>query len=259
MYNLRLSFYKIRTFYEIQTVVSVIIYASNLCPCGGGNFNFYGKAGIDLTSRFETMKIILPSFNKEANVPASSRQNTFSPSIFLETTYNILPQTEIGLGLGYIKRKGFDHSAAWKISVHGNINQGDHNAVETYKINRYSSLPIYFILKQNYALNANSKFYLKGDIGYSINKIDNTKYNYYTDIGKNKLELDTVSGATGFRSFKAQNGLYLGLSIGFEYKFFLADIGYYHTHAKVNYKSDGSYSWHSYNNDAIRLTLGFKF
>ncbi|WWO73988.1 hypothetical protein V4937_04800 [Histophilus somni] len=23
----------------------------------GGNFNFYGKAGIDLTSRFETMKI----------------------------------------------------------------------------------------------------------------------------------------------------------------------------------------------------------
>ncbi|ARU64575.1 hypothetical protein HNR69_001674 [Histophilus somni] len=223
---------------------------------GGGNFNFYGKAGIDLTSRFETMKIILPNINKEANVPASSRQNTFSPSIFLETTYNILPQTEIGLGLGYIKRKGFDHSATWKISNQGNIGFGDNNAVENYRINRYSSLPIYFTLKQNYALNANSKFYLKGDIGYSINKIDNTKYNYYTDVS-GKLELDSLSSR--FQNFKAQNGLYLGLGIGFEYKFFLADIGYYHTHAKVNYKSDGSYSWHPYNNDAIRLTLGFKF
>ncbi|WP_143432692.1 hypothetical protein [Histophilus somni] len=219
---------------------------------GGGNFNFYGKAGIDLTSRFETMRIVL-NYNKDVtNLPTSSRQNTFSPSLFLEATYNILPQTEIGLGLGYIKRKGFDHHATWQITPEGNYGiGGDVNVIEKYRINRYSSLPIYFTLKQNYAFNANSKFYLKGDIGYSINKIDNTKYIYYTD-------LDHKTTTTN-RNMKARNGLYLGLSIGVEYKSFLADIGYYHAHAKVNYESNGYYSWHPYNNDAIRLTLGFKF
>ncbi|WP_233121846.1 hypothetical protein [Histophilus somni] len=199
------------------------------------------------------------------SIPASSRQNTFSPSIFFETTYTILPQTEIGLGLGYIKRKGFDHSASWHVHTDGVwVASGDNTAVEYYKINRYSSLPIYFTLKQNYAFNANSKFYLKGDIGYSINKIADTKHKTYTNIvDENVFALHEQSP----RKMKARNGLYLGLAIGLEYKSFLAEIGYYHTHAAVNYKTKpykssmnaGYYAWHSYNNDAIRLTLGFKF
>ncbi|WP_256692779.1 hypothetical protein [Histophilus somni] len=203
------------------------------------------------------MKLVVSNINGEVPISASSRQNTFSPSIFLETTYNILPQTEIGLGLGYIKRKGFDHSARWLASDQLNYNKGTSIVIEKYRINRYSSLPIYFTLKQNYALNANSKFYLKGDIGYSINKIHNTTYSYYSDItrAEGQIELDD----SFFKKMKAKNGLYLGLSIGFEYKSFLADIGYYHTHATVNYESNGYYSWHPYNNDAIRLTLGFKF
>ncbi len=230
---------------------------------GGGNFNFYGKAGIDLTSRFETMQLRTYLNDDVPSIPASSRQNTFSPSIFLETTYAILPQTEIGLGLGYIKRKGFDHSASWYVYTDGvwSEKMADNIAVEYYKINRYSSLPIYFTLKQNYAFNANSKFYLKGDIGYSINKIADTKHKKYTDI-TDKFELQGES----LRKMKARNGLYLGLAIGLEYKSFLAEIGYYHTHAAVNYKTkpynskvNGYYAWHSYNNDAIRLTLGFKF
>ncbi|WP_233120732.1 hypothetical protein [Histophilus somni] len=231
---------------------------------GGGNFNFYGKAGIDLTSRFETMQLRTYLNNNVPSIPASSRQNTFSLSLFFETTYTILPQTEIGLGLGYIKRKGFDHSASWHVHTDGEwAASGDNTAVEYYKINRYSSLPIYFTLKQNYAFNANSKFYLKGDIGYSINKIADTKYKKYTNIDDEKV---FALSDQNLRKMKARNGLYLGLAIGLEYKSFLAEIGYYHTHAAVNYKTkpykskaEGYYAWHSYNNDAIRLTLGFKF
>lgn len=64
---------------------------------------------------------------------------------------------------------------------------------------------------------------------------------------------------------KVKNGLYLGLGLGIEYKAFLAEIGYYHTKSKVtrknyNYEIRNSiYESTSYNNDAIRLTLGVKF
>ncbi|TDF40364.1 hypothetical protein E2R48_07995 [Histophilus somni] len=235
--------------------------AARTFPCGGGNFNFYGKAGIDLTSRFETMKITQnydSAGGFKLSIPASSRQNTFSPSIFFETTYNIFPQTEIGLGLGYIKRKGFDHIAIWPVRGGAEYDpSGQFHLKETYRVNRYASLPIYFILKQNYALNANTKFYLKGDLGYSINKIRKTVYTSYGDIG-------TTAGVYEesykfVSNNKAKSGLYLGLGIGIEYKSFLVDIGYYHTHSKITYKEQESYVSTPYNNDAIRLTLGFKF
>ncbi|QQF85801.1 hypothetical protein JFL55_08525 [Histophilus somni] len=246
--------------YKLSLVLLSMLPA--LSHAGGGNFNFYGKAGIDLTSRFETMKITQnydSAGGFKLSIPASSRQNTFSPSIFFETTYNIFPQTEIGLGLGYIKRKGFDHIAIWPVRGGAEYDpSGQFHLKETYRVNRYASLPIYFILKQNYALNANTKFYLKGDLGYSINKIRKTVYTLYED-----LSLGSSTGYKKDRDFvsnnKAKSGLYLGLGIGIEYKSFLVDIGYYHTHSKITYKEQESYVSTPYNNDAIRLTLGFKF
>ncbi|WP_075290458.1 hypothetical protein [Histophilus somni] len=248
--------------YKLSLVLLAMLPA--LSHAGGGNFNFYGKAGIDLTSRFETMRIIA---NHDGNPPisASSRQNTFSPSIFFETTYNILPQTEIGLGLGYIKRKGFEHSASWGIHGGGEYAPiSDNTGIETYKIPRYASLPIYFILKQDYALSRNTNLYFKANLGYSINKISNTQYKYYTDLEQeNVFKLSEFQ--SGLRPMKVKNGLYLGLGLGIEYKAFLAEIGYYHTKSKVtrknyNYEIRNSiYESTSYNNDAIRLTLGVKF
>ncbi|WP_249960752.1 hypothetical protein [Histophilus somni] len=234
----------------------------------GGNFNFYGKAGIDLTSRFETIQLTANNDGPPISaIPASSRQNTFSPSIFFETTYNILPQTEIGLGLGYTKRKGFDHSASWFIKGAGGDGSYSptpsvNSAIETYKINRYSSLPIYMVLKQNIVLNQNTKLYFTGNLGYSLNKIDDTKYNFYRDIDSpGTFKKDEELSKT--RKMKAKNGLYLGLGVGLEYHSFLAEIGYYHTKSKVtrgNYVEDKFVDQTtSYNNDAIRLTIGFKF
>ncbi|WP_249963439.1 hypothetical protein [Histophilus somni] len=236
----------------------------------GGNFNFYGKAGIDLTSRFETFKLTANNDGPPiSEIPASSRQNTFSPSIFLETTYNIFPQTEVGLGVGYIKRKGFDHSANWFIFGGGEYtpNPADpataNTAIETYKVNRYASVPIYVVLKQNIALSQNAKLYFMGNLGYSLNKIEDTKYNYYSDqVSQGNFVLNESLSKP--RKMKAKNGLYLGLGVGVEYKSFLAEIGYYHTKSKVTrpnfVEGQGLVDQTtSYNNDAVRFSIGFKF
>ncbi|WP_101774944.1 outer membrane beta-barrel protein [Pasteurella oralis] len=211
-----------------------------------GQFNFYGKAGIDLTSRFESVEIATiksPFFN--STIP--SKKNTFSPSIFLETTYNILPQTEIGVGMGYIKRKGFNHETS-KVYMNGNNKSV---ATEKAKINRYSSIPIYLILKQNYPLNQDTALYLKGNLGYSLNKARNTTYTFSLDNNPYSHPVNV----------KTKNGLYLGLGAGVEYKSFLAEIGYYHTDSAIKYKfpHDNHNLYESYNNDALRFSIGFKF
>lgn len=219
-----------------------------------GQFNFYGKAGIDLTSRFESVEIAPSIRNHFLNTIAiTSKKNTFSPSIFLESTYNILPQTEIGVGIGYIKRKGFNHVAS---ATHKGINKVE-TITEKFKINRYSSIPVYLALKQNYPLNPNTTLYFNGNLGYSFNNIrNNTTY----DI---KDSSPLLSYSRIF-NLKTKNGLYLGLGMGIEYKSFLVDIGYYHTNSSINvigiYNGEkyGS-GYHSYKNDALRFSIGFKF
>lgn len=225
-----------------------------------GQFNFYGKAGIDLTSRFESVEIAPSIRNHFLNTTAiTSKKNTFSPSIFLESTYNILPQTEIGVGIGYIKRKGFNHtaSATFPNTAYPN-NNATRTVTEKFKINRYSSIPVYLALKQNYPLNPNTKLYFNGNLGYSFNKIrNNTAY----DI---KDSVPFLISSSRIFNLKAKNGLYLGLGMGIEYKSFLVDIGYYHTNSSINvigiYNGEkyGS-GYHSYKNDALRFSIGFKF
>ncbi|WP_101776439.1 outer membrane beta-barrel protein [Pasteurella oralis] len=218
-----------------------------------GQFNFYGKAGIDLTSRFESVEMSTTIRNHFLNSTAiTSKKNTFSPSIFLETTYNILPQTEIGLGMGYIKRKGFNHVAS--ATYRGSSKT--ETITEKFKINRYSSIPVYLAIKQNYPLNQNTTLYFNGNLGYSFNKIRNTTY----DIKDSNPTLDYSRAF----NLKTKNGLYWGLGMGMEYKSFLVEIGYYHTNSSINIV--GIYNgkeyesgYHSYNNDALRFSIGFKF
>lgn len=221
-----------------------------------GQFNFYGKAGIDLTSRFESVEIAPSIRNHSLNTTAiTSKKNTFSPSIFLESTYNILPQTEIGVGIGYIKRKGFNHVAS---ATHKGINNKVETITEKFKINRYSSLPVYLALKQNYPLNPNTTLYFNGNLGYSFNKIRN--HTIY-DI---KDSVPFLISSPRIFNLKAKNGLYWGLGMGIEYKSFLVDIGYYHTNSSIsivgiyNGEKYGS-GYHSYKNDALRFSIGFKF
>ncbi|MFD1806149.1 hypothetical protein ACFSAV_07175 [Pasteurella oralis] len=232
-------------------ILKTLSLVSVLATAQTGEFNFYGKAGIDLTSRFETMRVRLE--NIDFPTSASTKKNTFSPSIFLETTYNVLPQLEVGLGTGYIKRKGFDHSAS--INEPGGIIER-----ETYKINRYSSIPLYLTLKHSFAINDNAKIYYKSDFGYSFNKIRNTSYAIRSYKGKDIVQPEFKAPI----HMKAKNGLYLGLAIGIEYQSFLAELGYYHTNSAITYQSDyrpqhTKHVHNSYKNDALRLSFGIKF
>ncbi|MXN88759.1 outer membrane beta-barrel protein [Pasteurella canis] len=231
-----------------QTLLLITLsLASVFATAQTNQINFYGKAGVDLTSRFETMKIQAEN-GSEFPAAAGTKKNTFSPSIFLETTYNVLPQTEIGLGIGYIKRDGFHYSGTFEERP-GMFDK------ETYKINRYSSLPLYFIFKQNYVLNPDTKFYFKSDLGYALNKTKSTWYTSYTNDRK------TFEHPI---HFKTKDGLYAGLGVGIEYKFLLAELGYYHTNSALTYQSNHRQQkpkdfHNSYNNDALRLSVGFKF
>ena len=207
---------------------------------------------------------------KDAPTLVGSKKNTISPSLFLETTYNVLPQTELGVGMGYIKRKGFDYEAIWRVNNNfESMKKGQNLGKETYQVNRYSSVPVYLTLKQNYPLNQDINAYLKTDLGYSFNKIRNTQYQLYSDIGKNAGEFDKFSESPV--DFRVKNGLYVGFSLGIEYKALLAEIGYYHTNSAItvtsqndrdDLRSDKSSlvgQRYSYKNDALRLSLGFRF
>ncbi|STO59906.1 Uncharacterised protein [Canicola haemoglobinophilus] len=230
-------------------------------------FNFYGKAGIDLTSRFESFQIIGDKDINAPNgpyIPTPSKKNTFSPSVFLETTYNVFPKTELGLGIGYIKRKGFKTTTIYDGNSQGEYQPNVHEStiVGTYNVNRYSSLPVYLILKQNYPLNQNTNLYFKGNLGYSFNKIRDTQYDHFTDQMQ-RGTLRKEDGSSYLSDLKTKNGLYLGLGIGIEYKSFLVELGYYHTNSKITYQNSTKqglrYTSTSYNNDALRLSVGFKF
>ncbi len=61
----------------------------------------------------------------------------------------------------------------------------------------------------------------------------------------------------------AKDGAYYGISLGLEYYNFLAEVGYYHTSSRISFASSPqktvAYKQVSYNNDAIRLSIGYKF
>lgn len=200
---------------------------------------------MDLSSRFETLDPSRWSFS------TPHKRNTFSPSAFLELTYNVMPQTEFGIGVGFIKRNGFNHDSSGKYNGTG----FNDNIKESYKLYRYNSVPVYATLKQNFQVSDNVKFYIKSDLGYSYNYTKDTviydnQHNVYFEKIPMKMEIS--------------NGHYYGIGIGVEHHGFLAEIGYWHTSARMRFVSNTkpvriSHKEVSYNNDAVRLSLGYRF
>ncbi|AKO46144.1 hypothetical protein RZ67_07395 [[Haemophilus] ducreyi] len=210
---------------------------------------------------------------------ALAQSKNLNPSIALslEATGKIAPNTELGLGVGFIKRKNFNFAKTWRATSYDNQAEtpnGSWLGNEKYKINRYTSLPIYLILKQNFRLNDEMRLYVKGDLGYSFNKIKNTHYTLHTEIINNS-DLPKEYTNTPI-DMNAKNGSYYSLSVGAEYKHFLAEIGYYRTNVSLFYKGHGKFidpsfpqadsrrdyninKTSSYSNNAIRLSIGFKF
>ncbi|UAY77319.1 hypothetical protein K7G90_001558 [Pasteurella canis] len=228
-----------------------ILAATSSALALDNNVNLYGKVGVDLISRFETVDPSIYHFS----VP--HKRNTFSPSTFLELTYNVLPQTELGLGVGFIKRNSFKHVSH---GVEGNNGQTDVETTEKYLVPRYRSIPLYVTLKQNFVFIPNTTLYLKGDLGYAFNKTKSTRldaisYNLAGN-GQDYIEKTNIN-------MSAKDGAYYGISLGLEYNNFLAEVGYYHTSSRISFASSPQktvpYKEVSYNNDALRLSIGYKF
>lgn len=234
-----------------KIILGVLVLTATNAMALSNNVNLYGKVGVDLVSRFETLDPSIYHFS----VP--HKRNTFSPSAFLELTYNVLPQTELGIGMGFIKRKSFKYVG---YGIEGNNGQTGVDTAEQYLVPRYRSIPLYATLKQNLAFTQNITLYLKGDLGYAFNKTKSTRldaisYNLAGD-GKDYIERTNLN-------MSAKDGTYYGVSLGLEYNNFLAEVGYYHTSSRISFVSYPQktvpYKEVSYNNDALRLSLGYKF
>lgn len=232
----------------IKTLAAFLLFsATEATAAFSDNLNLYTKVGIDLSSRFETLD---PS---RFHYGTAHKRNTFSPSAFLELTYNVLPQTEFGVGTGFIKRNGFKHKAN---GINDQRNQRALYGEESYQLYRYNSIPVYAILKQNFVLSEQTKFYIKGDFGWSYNRTKDTELHHTILQDKNLQKIPVKMEST--------NGYYYGVGVGMEHHNFLAEIGYWHTSARMRYVSNSvvtfvPYKEVSYNNDAVRLSLGYRF
>jgi len=231
----------------IKTLAAFLLFsATEATAAFSDNLNLYTKVGVDLSSRFETLDPSAYHFS------TAHKRNTFSPSAFLELTYNVLPQTEFGVGTGFIKRNGFKHNSHGKYNATGYVD----DLKESYKLYRYNSVPIYALLKQNFKLGDNTKFYIKGDFGWSYNRTKDTVL-HLDILQSRRLEKTPMK-------MSVNNGHYYGVGIGVEHHNFLVEIGYWHTSARMRYASTDKYKTIlpkevSYNNDAVRLSIGYRF
>ncbi|AKO45238.1 outer membrane beta-barrel protein [[Haemophilus] ducreyi] len=267
---------------KIGSLVLALSAMPVLATASVGDINLYTKVGTDISSRFEAFKI---SHLAKSALPTNRGKPSLN--LFLEPTYSLTDTTEVGLGIGYVNRKGQNYVGqqeflrnAWEVLNRDQSNGADIHKIdkvivkEEYKVNRYSSIPLYVTLKQNFPLIHGVQLYLKGDVGFAFNKSKDTAYHFLsTLIGK---DIQSPNGKERFDALvktKLNHGLYYGIALGAQYKNLLAEVGYYRTDAKIAYNLNKlslltqtlellptlQQKKTSYKNDAIRLSVGFRF
>lgn len=236
-----------------KIILGVLVLTATNAMALSNNVNLYGKVGVDVVSKFET---ISPSVHK-FNAPS---KNKVAPGVFLEATYSIVPELEVGVGVGYIKRKSYNYSHLKSIIDDDNYGGAAYNVplIEYSKVNRYSSIPLYFVGKFNLNLKPDLLVYLQGDFGYSFNKVKSTHryvtYEDFFDNGMFRKNRDNIIHTD------VTNGKYYGVGVGVEYKNIQLGISYHHSKARLQYHTRGlALTNDSYQNDALRLSLGYKF
>ncbi len=211
----------------MKKILLALFVVGSVSSLAMGDFNVYGKFGVDLTSKFSKIEdsdgVALP-------LPTKAKSGY---SFFLEGTTNVTPNTELGLGIGYTTRKGKDYS-------YMDSNNRIHGEMSTY-----NSIPLYFIAKYNFETRTEFKPFIKADLGYSFNKLK--AKDEYENGQKMVVDVDLS---------KATNGLYVGVGIGAEYKNFVTELSYVHTKSKLKWQDGESQKW---DNKAVRLSVGYKF
>lgn len=238
-----------------KIILGVLVLTATNAMALSNNVNLYGKVGVDVVSKFET---ISPSVHK-FNAPS---KNKVAPGVFLEATYSIVPELEVGVGVGYIKRKSYNYSHLKSIIDDDNHGGVAYNVplIEYSKVNRYSSIPLYFVGKFNLNLKPDLLVYLQGDFGYSFNKVKSTNHRYLA-YEENPAQPGTfVKSRDSIIHTDVTNGKYYGVGVGVEYKNIQLGISYHHSKARLQYHTRGlALTNDSYQNDALRLSLGYKF
>ncbi|MCI7342726.1 MAG: outer membrane beta-barrel protein [Fusobacterium necrophorum] len=205
--------------------------------------HLYGKFASDLVVKYSSVK-------EEGKTTFASDRGR-GAGIFLEATKDIVPNTELGLGIGYIRRSNGKHvNHEYERSVF--IEKDDEIIVETterYNSPRYASVPLYLVGKYNFDLGMNLKPYIKADLGYSLNHANEkiTKEAGFKANPKVKSQ-ETIKA-------KVKNGIYAGVAIGAEYNNFLTELSYHYTEAKISLEGKS----HKYNNNSFSFAVGYKF
>lgn len=186
-------------------------------------YNIYFKTEVDLHSKFK--------FSDETGLDLPKKAKN-GYGFFLENTYNVTDSFEAGFGLGFIHRK------------EKKIDELVTDGTDIYHLKgdmpSYNSIPLYLIAKYNFNIESNFRPYVKADLGYSFNR------------GKYTYKFDNKEVA----KIKAENGLYAGIGVGFEYNNFLTELSYNFTKSKLKWDGGGK---DKYNNAAVRLSIGYKF
>ncbi len=214
----------------MKKILLGLLVLSSAVTFANQGINVYGKFGVDVVSRFNKI-------SEEGETLIKSRGKV-APAIFLEATKNVTPDFEAGLGVGYI----------WRGKENFEFEDSDDKV--TGKFPRYDSIPLYLTGKYNFNLNSEIKPYVKADLGYSFNR---AKKSTGTDLDKMTNTVEDFS-----EKIKFKNGLYASVGVGLEYRNFVTELAYVHTTAKIKWDDD-EFGNERYNNNALRLTVGYKF
>ena len=215
----------------MKKILLCLLVLSSALSFANQGINVYGKFGVDVVSRFNKLSDEGETFVKG--------KGKVAPAIFLEATKNLTPNFEAGLGLGYI----------WRGKE--NFEFYDDEDKVSGKFPRYNSVPLYLTGKYNFNLDSEVKPYVKADLGYSFNR---AKKLTGTSVDTRHNTTEDISGKIKFK-----NGLYASVGVGLEYRNFVTELAYVHTTAKVKWDEEDGSGTDRYNNNALRLTVGYKF
>ena len=215
----------------MKKILLGLLVLSSAVSFANQGINVYGKFGVDVVSRFNKI-----SDEGDTLVKAKGK---VAPAIFLEATKNLTPNFEAGLGLGYI----------WRGKE--NFEFYDDEDKVSGKFPRYNSVPLYLTGKYNFNLDSEVKPFVKADLGYSFNR---AKKLTGTSVDTRHNTTEDISGKIKFK-----NGLYASVGVGLEYRNFVTELAYVHTTAKVKWDEEDGSGTDRYNNNALRLTVGYKF
>ena len=185
----------------------------------------FANQGINVYGKFGVD--VVSRFNKisEEGETLIKSRGKVAPAIFLEATKNVTPDFEAGLGVGYI----------WRGKENFEFEDSDDKVTGKY----------------NFNLNSEIKPYVKADLGYSFNR---AKKSTGTDLDKMTNTVEDFS-----EKIKFKNGLYASVGVGLEYRNFVTELAYVHTTAKIKWDDEDGSDTERYNNNALRLTVGYKF